>query len=261
MDCIGYRISGELSDITVVIGEEEFHLHKFPLFVRSNYFKNLTTLQSDSSKSNSRVVLENFPGGPRSFEIIADYCYNKEVDVNLNNVVAVKCAAEYLEMTGGSGRGGLAMLADNVLFDLIYSAKTKRDFYLPLLLLEKSAKFGTYAEKSGLSTKLIEAFVENLSVYAKTASVYESINYYDKNQASHASKKDPQNLTLNEEHLNILNNLPLNWMNFLIRSAVRIGLNSSLLSLIIQNYIDYNTGLNPHYNAQVAENQKKSLSL
>ncbi|CAF0787153.1 unnamed protein product [Brachionus calyciflorus] len=254
MDCIGYRISGELSDITVVVDNEEFHLHKFPLFVRSNYFKNLTSLQNDSSKNKSRVVLENFPGGSRTFEIIADYCYNKDVDVNLNNVVSVKCAAEYLEMTGGTGRGGLVMLADNILFDLTYSAKTKRDFYLPLVLLDKSVQFKKYSENSGLTQKLIDSVVENLHSFLKSAAVYDNIEKDPK-------KTKKNRISLSEDSLKILNNLPLDWMNDLIRSAARVGLSQPTLSVIIENYIDFNTGLNPHYESKTQDRTQNLVSI
>ena len=125
MDCIDYRHSGELSDIKVIVDGVEFNLHKFPLFVRSNYFKNLN-LSNSNDKSVSQVTLENFPGGSRTFALIADYCYNKEINVDINNVVNVKCAAEYLDMRSTKGKGGLSLLADNIIFDILYLAKSKQ---------------------------------------------------------------------------------------------------------------------------------------
>jgi hypothetical protein len=60
MDVMGYRNSGEFSDITVVVDNEEFHLHKFPLFVRSEYFRNLSSLSSDENPCT--ISIDNFPG-------------------------------------------------------------------------------------------------------------------------------------------------------------------------------------------------------
>lgn len=257
MDVTGYRSSGELSDITVVIDGEEFNLHKFPLFVRSYFFKSLTL---DSSKS-SRVELNNFPGGPKVFAIIADYCYNKQVNIDLENVVEVRCATEYLKMTvSGSGCSGLALLAENILFDLTYSAKAKKDYKSMLMLLKKSIDYADLVEKSLFNKKIIDSFVENLAIYVKSNNLYDSIGLYDKSPSLFAPKKSLHDLSLNSEQINIINNLPLKWMNDLIRSSVRFNLNPSLLSYLIQNYIDSNTDLNPHYNNQNEMQQEKNRS-
>jgi hypothetical protein len=246
MDVKGYRNSGELSDITIVIEGEEFNLHRFPLFVRSFYFKDLTL---DGTNDGSRVELKNFPGGPRIFSIIADYCYNKEVNVNQENVIAVRCAAEYLKMTiSGSGCSGLALLAENKLFDLTYSAKARKDYQSILLLLKKAAEFADLSEKCMINRKIIDSFTENLAMHVKSTNIYDSIGLYDKSPSLFAPKKSLHNLCLNEDQIGTINSLPLKWMNDLIRSAVRYNLNQMLLSYLIQNYIDYNTGLNPHYN-------------
>lgn len=244
MNVKGYRNSGELSDITVVIEGEEFNLHRFPLFVRSFYFKDLTL-----DSAGSRVELKNFPGGPRIFAIVADYCYNKEVRVNQENVIEVRCAAEYLKMTiTGTGCSGLALLAENTLFDLTYSAKPRKDYQSILLLLKKASEFADLSEKCMINRKLIDSFVENLTMHVKSTNIYDSIGLYDKSPSLFAPKKSLHNLCLNNDQINMLNSLPLKWMNDLIRSAVRFSLNQMLLSYIIQNYIDFNTSLNPHYN-------------
>ena len=250
MDCVGFRNSGELSDITVKVDGEEFNLHKFPLFVRSNYFKSLE-LSNDGSVSN--VALESFPGGPRTFAICADYCYNKNVLVNSDNVIEVRCAAEYLEMNGNSGRGGLGMLADNVLLDVTYSAKSRRDYGLILDLIEKAAKHSKWAEKCGIESKLIEIFVDALAIHVKKALIYEGISLYEKRVSPYSPKKGLHSISLSDENINKLNNLPLKWMNDLVRYAARSALNQSLLSYIIQNYIDYNTNLNPDYNLEIEQ--------
>ena len=246
MDCINYRNSGELSDIVVSVDGEDFHLHKFPLFVRSNYFKNLSASDDDMPQSvPSRVQLDHFPGGPRIFAIIADYCYNKSVQINSENVIAVRCAAEYLEMTNGFGRSSLSMLTDNILFDLTYSSKGKRDYNTSLTLLERAAEYSSWAEKCGIHTKLIQSFVENLTAFVRKSSIYESSGIYDKSAAS--KHNNLHALSLSYDNVDALNHLPLKWMNEMIKFAARYGLNQSLLTFIIQNYLDYNTKLNPNY--------------
>lgn len=91
-----FRNSGELSDICVVVNKIEFHLHKFPLFVKSEFFRALCRCGMIDEK---RVMLREFPGGSCTFSLIADYCYGLDVDINSRNVVDLRCAAEFLQMT------------------------------------------------------------------------------------------------------------------------------------------------------------------
>ena len=267
MDVMGYRNSGELSDITVVVDGEEFHLHKFPLFVRSEYFRNLSSASNDDS-TPSRRMLDKFPGGAAVFAIVADYCYNKEVIINADNVIETICAAEYLKMTGGLGRGGLAMVANNILFDLTFLSRNKRDYKQNLKFIEVASKHVDIIEASGVYRKLIDTFVETLVTHVKSSGVYESINLYTKPQKNLPNNKNHKhNLIIEDEQLNVLNNLPLKWINDIIRCSIRYGINQALISFIIQNYIDYNTSLNPAYNKDFSsektpkEEQEKPINL
>ena len=63
MDISKYRDNTELSDICVIIEDQEFNLHKFPLSINCEYFKN-------ECKNQSKVTIKQFPGGKRNFEII-----------------------------------------------------------------------------------------------------------------------------------------------------------------------------------------------
>ena len=284
MDVEGYRNSGELSDITVVVDGEEFHLHKFPLFVRSSYFKNMSQSQSQQSQQSAsasadkktRIELKQFPGGVRNFALIADYCYNKDVKVTADNVVVVRCAAEYLEMKNGAfGQGGLAAIADNLLYNVLDAARLRKDYQFSLLLLSRAAEHVELAEKCDLQRKLIDSFAENLSKFVLTSPEFVGLRHHQHQLHIHhyhhggsgsshyqrctskSSRRCPStaatatatakqsNLAnlLNEKSLKMLNKLPLDWMNELIKFTYRNALNSSVLTHIIKNYIDYNTGL------------------
>lgn len=258
MDCIDYRDSGELSDICIIVDQTEFHLHKFPLFVRSNYFKNLSTSDpsvlasastsaaslftgNQSRKDKLRIRLDNFPGGSKVFALIADYCYNKEIHVDVTNVIYVKCAAEYLQMNS-NGKGGLCMLADNILFDLLYVAQKKRNYKLILQLTEQAMQYKEISEKSKLNLRLLDAFIDNLASAIKIASAY-NLSKLDFKQ---------NNDIIGKNELKILNNLPLYWFVHLIKSKSHASnFYQNLLSHLIENYIDYNTNLNPSYKYEI----------
>ncbi|XP_052210822.1 BTB/POZ domain-containing protein NPY1-like [Diospyros lotus] len=100
------HVSSELApDVIVSVGEVKFYLHKFPLLSKSNYLQKLIVKADE--ESSDEIHLADFPGGPKAFEICARFCYGMTVTLNAYNVVAARCAAEYLEMTEDVDRGNL----------------------------------------------------------------------------------------------------------------------------------------------------------
>ncbi|CAI9109208.1 OLC1v1008983C1 [Oldenlandia corymbosa var. corymbosa] len=101
--------SGLASDVTIHIGEMSFHLHKFPLLSRSGLLKKLIAelKQEDGSSSFCVVQLGELPGGAKAFELVAKFCYGVKIELNARNVVSLRCAAEYLQMSDEYGEGNL----------------------------------------------------------------------------------------------------------------------------------------------------------
>ncbi|CAH8493912.1 unnamed protein product [Schistosoma turkestanicum] len=93
MDFKQFRDTAELSDFTVYIDNERFKLHKFPLYTKSDYFREVAS-------SNPVCQIGDFPGGPKSFTIVADFCYGKEINITSENVVYLYAAADLLKMKG-----------------------------------------------------------------------------------------------------------------------------------------------------------------
>ncbi|KAK6174596.1 hypothetical protein SNE40_017839 [Patella caerulea] len=154
MDFSKFRESGELSDITVVVDGAEFKLHKFPLYAKSDYFRNLT---KDKNSKEDIVRLNDFPGGSEMFGMIADFCYNMALPMTKNSVVQIRCAASRLEM---EGPGNLGDLADKYLQDTITSAKLSRSIQSIVTLLLNCGKIGPVAEKTGIVSMCVDALVE-----------------------------------------------------------------------------------------------------
>lgn len=58
--------------------------------------------------SNCQIVqLPDFPGGVEAFELCAKFCYRITVTISPYNIVAARCAAEYLQMTEDADKGNL----------------------------------------------------------------------------------------------------------------------------------------------------------
>ncbi|XP_051120561.1 BTB/POZ domain-containing protein At3g44820 [Andrographis paniculata] len=95
------------SDITVVVDQVKFHLHKFPLISRCGKIATYFDKSTDTPVGTFTVNLEEFPGGPDTFLTIAKFCYGIHVDFTPRNVVILHCAADYLEMTDSYGDDNL----------------------------------------------------------------------------------------------------------------------------------------------------------
>ncbi|KAL7124656.1 hypothetical protein ABFS83_14G063300 [Erythranthe nasuta] len=85
------------TDVIVEVGEASFSLHKFMLVAKSNLIRKLIL---DSKEADlTRINLSGIPGGAEIFEKSAKFCYGVNFEITVHNVAALRCAAEYLQMT------------------------------------------------------------------------------------------------------------------------------------------------------------------
>ncbi|WOK91712.1 hypothetical protein Cni_G00403 [Canna indica] len=98
--------TGLPSDIIVEIEDMSFHLHKFPLLSKSCLLEKLIEESTDEEESCS-VKLQDLPGGAKTFELVAKFCYGVKLELAASNVVYLRCAAEHLQMTEEMAEGNL----------------------------------------------------------------------------------------------------------------------------------------------------------
>ncbi|KAA8519392.1 hypothetical protein F0562_013648 [Nyssa sinensis] len=98
--------TGLPSDIIVEVGEMSFHLHKFPLLSRSGVMERLIA-EASEEEGDCIINLLDIPGGAKTFELVAKFCYGVKLELTASNVVYLWCAAEHLEMTEEYGEGNL----------------------------------------------------------------------------------------------------------------------------------------------------------
>ncbi|ONK74613.1 uncharacterized protein A4U43_C03F8290 [Asparagus officinalis] len=106
--------TGLPSDVVIEVDDMIFHLHKFPLMSKSSKLHHLITEREQNPRTRTdeeeedeeieeeelpHISLPNFPGGSGTFETAAKFCYGVKIDLTAANVAALRCAAEYLEMT------------------------------------------------------------------------------------------------------------------------------------------------------------------
>ncbi|KAK7250924.1 hypothetical protein RIF29_33704 [Crotalaria pallida] len=104
-DNIRYVATELATDMAINVGDVKFYLHKFPLLSKSARFQKLVAHTNE--ESNDEVHIHDIPGGPAAFEICVKFCYGMTVTLNAYNVVAARCAAEYLEMYETVEKGNL----------------------------------------------------------------------------------------------------------------------------------------------------------
>ncbi|XP_048232131.1 BTB/POZ domain-containing protein NPY2 isoform X4 [Ricinus communis] len=98
------------TDFIINVGDVKFYLHKFPLLAKSARLqKSATTANGDNC---DEVDISDIPGGPAAFEICAKFCYGMIVTLNAFNVVAARCASEYLGMHETIEKGNLIYKID-----------------------------------------------------------------------------------------------------------------------------------------------------
>ena len=47
------------------------------------------------------IELNDIPGGAKTFELVAKFCYGVKLELTAGNAVYLRCAAEHLDMTEG----------------------------------------------------------------------------------------------------------------------------------------------------------------
>ncbi|XP_076922954.1 BTB/POZ domain-containing protein At1g30440-like isoform X1 [Bidens hawaiensis] len=99
--------TGLPSDIVVEVEDMSFHLHKFPLLSRSGVMEKLIADASEKGDANCTISLKDIPGGAKTFELVAKFCYGVKHEITPSNVVHLRCAAEHLEMTEQYGEDNL----------------------------------------------------------------------------------------------------------------------------------------------------------
>lgn len=74
------------------------------------------------SNSGNVLKLENFPGGSETFETILKFCYGLPIDFDSNNIAALRCASEFLEMTEELEDGNLISKTEAFLTFIVLSS-------------------------------------------------------------------------------------------------------------------------------------------
>ncbi|XP_057985557.1 BTB/POZ domain-containing protein NPY1-like isoform X3 [Hevea brasiliensis] len=132
-------------------------LMQFPILSKSNRLQKLV-LKANEENSDEINMLD-FPGGPKAFEICAKFCYGMTVTLNAYNVVAARCAAEYLEMTEDIERGNLIFKIEVFLNSSIF-----RSWKDSIIVLQTTKSLLPWSEDLKIVGRCIDSIASKTSV-------------------------------------------------------------------------------------------------
>ncbi|KAK4377229.1 hypothetical protein RND71_003525 [Anisodus tanguticus] len=152
-----YVASELASDIVVSVGDVKFYLHKFPLLSKSACLQKL--FANSSEGDGDEVYIHDVPGGPTAFEICVKFCYGMTVTLNAYNVIAARCAAEYLGMHEAVEKGNLIYKVDVFLHSSIF-----RSWKDSIIFLQTTKSRLHLCEEVKLISHCIDAIASKTSI-------------------------------------------------------------------------------------------------
>ncbi|KAL6637282.1 hypothetical protein ACP70R_024854 [Stipagrostis hirtigluma subsp. patula] len=145
------------TDFVISIGDIKFYLHKFPLLSKSARLQRLVA--SSNEEKNDEVDISDIPGGPSAFEICAKFCYGMVVTLNAYNVLAARCAAEYLEMFETIEKGNLIYKIDVFLTSSVF--RTWKD---SIIVLQSTKSLLPWSENLKVINHCIDSIASKASI-------------------------------------------------------------------------------------------------
>ncbi|KAJ4876805.1 BTB/POZ domain-containing protein NPY2 [Raphanus sativus] len=146
------------SDITVNVDGSRFCLHKFPLLSKCACLQKLLS-STDKNNASDEVDISGIPGGPTAFETCAKFCYGMTVTLSAYNVVATRCAAEYLGMHETVEKGNLIYKIDVFLNSSLF-----RSWKDSIIVLQTTKTFLPLSEDLKMVSLCIDAIASKACV-------------------------------------------------------------------------------------------------
>lgn len=145
------------ADVVVEVGEANFSLHKFMLVAKSNKIRQLI-LESDEPDL-TRINLSDIPGGPETFEKAAKFCYGVNFEITVHNVAALRCAAEYLQMTDKYSESNLTGRTEDFLTQVALSSLSGA-----ILVLKSCEDLTPIAEDLKIVQRCVEVVTSKVTI-------------------------------------------------------------------------------------------------
>lgn len=158
-DCIRYVASDLATDVVVNVGDVKFYLHKFPLLSKSARLQKLIAATINEQQPDDEISIPDIPGGPQAFEVCAKFCYGMTVTLNAYNVVAARCAAEYLEMYESVETGNLVYK-----IEVFLNSSVLRSWKDSIIVLQTTRSFHPWSRDAKIDARCLESIASKAAV-------------------------------------------------------------------------------------------------
>lgn len=109
------------------------------------------------SPKHQIVQLPDFPGGVEAFELCAKFCYGITITLSAHNIVAARCAAEYLQMTEDAEKGNLIYKLEVFLNSCILHGWKDS-----IVTLQTTKALALWSEDLAIASRCIEAIASKV---------------------------------------------------------------------------------------------------
>lgn len=162
-------ISSEVSsDLIIQVKGSRYLLHKFPLLSKCLRLQRLCS-ESPESSQHQIVQLPDFPGGVDAFELCAKFCYGITITLSAYNIVAARCAAEYLQMTEDVEKGNLIYK-----IEVFFNSCILHGWRDSIVTLQSTKAFPLWSEDLGITSRCIEAIASKVLTHPSKVSLSHS---------------------------------------------------------------------------------------
>ncbi|XP_016201037.1 BTB/POZ domain-containing protein At1g67900-like isoform X2 [Arachis ipaensis] len=163
-------VSSEVSsDLIIQVKGSRYLLHKFPLLSKCLRLQKLCSESVDSSSQHQIVQLADFPGGVEAFELCAKFCYGITITLSPYNIVATRCASEYLQMTEEVEKGNLIHK-----LDIFFNSCILRGWKDSIVALQTTKALSLWSEDLGITRRCIEAIASKVLSHPEKVSISNS---------------------------------------------------------------------------------------
>lgn len=128
------------------------------LIAKSGYIRKMIVESNETDLS--RINLSDVPGGAPIFEKAAKFCYGVNFEINVHNVAALICAAEFLEMTDKYCEGNLAGRTEEFLTQVALMS-----FSAALLVLKTCQDLLPLAEELNIVQRCVDVISSKVSFF------------------------------------------------------------------------------------------------
>ncbi|GFP97509.1 BTB/POZ domain-containing protein at1g67900, partial [Phtheirospermum japonicum] len=130
---------------------------QFPLLSKCLLLQKLCSEIPEIPSHLHTLHLPDFPGPAESFELCAKFCYGITITLSAHNIVPIRCASEYLQMTESVETGNLIQKLDAFFISCILNGW--RD---TIVVLQSTKAFPQLSEDLGITTRCVEAIASKI---------------------------------------------------------------------------------------------------